>query len=407
MKIAFVGGFAFSPKGTMRARAHPLAAELARHGNEVTLFLPPYDNASDDGREWEQEGVKIRNAVGNRKQNGTGAKPPRTHLPKSSYPLLLKNLVKAVDTYRADVVHVFKPKGFSGAAGAYFLMKKVPLVLDCDDWEGWGGWNDVKSYPWLVKEYIDIQERWMMRRASAITVASRTLEQRAFVLRAPENSVYYLPNCAASGANLTVQSSVRAVSPSETKRQLGLPDLPTVLFSGHSEEETGVSSFLQCVVRASEKMPVSAVLIGANLTDQTRRDLVLRPQIHVSEFGHLPYEEFLRVVWASDVAVFPYADDPIHRAKCSARILDYMAMGKPILTSAVGQNLEYIVDGESGFLFSPGDDPAMTARLLSLLEDPAMCVRVGTNAEARVRSKFQWSGEALQNCLAAYHHVLN
>jgi len=47
MKIALVGPFAFSPKGTMRARAHPLAAELVRLGHQVTIFLPPYDNRTD------------------------------------------------------------------------------------------------------------------------------------------------------------------------------------------------------------------------------------------------------------------------------------------------------------------------------------------------------------------------
>ena len=62
MRIAFIGGFAFSPKGTMRARAHPLAVELVRLGHEVTIFLPPYDNLADSDREWRLEGVRIWNA---------------------------------------------------------------------------------------------------------------------------------------------------------------------------------------------------------------------------------------------------------------------------------------------------------------------------------------------------------
>jgi hypothetical protein len=47
----------------------------------------------------------------------------------------------------------------------------------------------------------------------------------------------------------------------------------------------------------------------------------------------------------------------------------------------------------------------MAATLSSLIEDPALCDRIGKNAEARVRSKFQWNGYALQSCLAAYRQV--
>ena len=159
MKIAFIGGFAFSPKGTMRARAFPLAAELVRRGHEVTIFLTPYDNLEDSGRDWIREGVHIRNV--------------KTGPTLLSYPGVLARLLRMVEDYRPQRVHIFKPKGFAGAAGSYLLLKgQYPTAVDCDDWEGWGGWNDFKTYPWVVKEYIDRQERWMMSRAPAVTATT-------------------------------------------------------------------------------------------------------------------------------------------------------------------------------------------------------------------------------------------
>ena len=79
-----------------------------------------------------------------------------------------------------------------------------------------------------------------------------------------------------------------------------------------------------------------------------------------------------------------------------------MAMGKPVITSAVGQNKEYIVDGESGILAPAEDESAFSGQLEMLLRDPALRSRLGENAERRVREKFSWSGEPLQQCLAAY-----
>ena len=67
---------------------------------------------------------------------------------------------------------------------------------------------------------------------------------------------------------------------------------------------------------------------------------IYQPGVVARFFPPLPYSEFLRLIAASDVAAFPYPDTPIYRAKCSARIVDYMAMGKAVLTTAVGQNMD-------------------------------------------------------------------
>jgi glycosyltransferase involved in cell wall biosynthesis len=112
------------------------------------------------------------------------------------------------------------------------------------------------------------------------------------------------------------------------------------------------------------------------------------------------------VVWACDIATFPYRDDAVHRAKCSARIVDYMAMGKPVLTSAVGQNREYIVHGVSGMLAAADDEQQFAAKLDLLLRDAELRERLGANAAARIRDKFNWGGDVLQQCLAAYDRIL-
>jgi glycosyltransferase involved in cell wall biosynthesis len=412
LRIAFIGGFAFSPKGTMRARAHPLAAELVKLGHEVTIFLPPYDNAADLGHEWEQENVKIWNA--GTPSRHTRDRADETAMPKMdggvswlSYPRLLVELMAAVSRYKPDLLHVFKPKGFAGTAGSCLMLKGSRLVLDCDDWEGRGGWNDVKSYPWIVKEYIDRQERWMTRRAHAVTTASRVLEERASLLRGDSNSVYYVPNCSASAANCEVQKSVRSLSPAQTRRELGLPDGPLVLYSGHFGDEQGVAKFQRSVARVARQLPIAAVLVGDGANSaQIKREFQSDSNTRAFFFPQLNYQDFLRLVWACDIAAFPYPDDSVHRAKCSARIVDYMTMGKPVLTSAVGQNLEYIVDGESGILVEPRDEAGFAAKLELLLRNPELRARLGQNAEGRIRAKFQWSGGALQNCLAAYEDVL-
>lgn len=402
MRIAFVGGFAFSPKGTMRARAHPLAAELVHLGHEVTLLLPPYDNLGDCGRVWQQEGVRVRN-VGtelDRKVRGWS----RMRL----YVRMLAQLIRDVRRYRPDVVHICKPKGFAGLVATYFLLRGgPPVVLDCDDWEGWGGWNEIKNYPWLVKEYIDRQERWLIKRAHAVTAASRALEARAIDLRQRRASVFYMPNCGASGEARKIQESVRALRREDVRCQFGFDHRPVVLYSGHFEDKDSVAFFCRAAAPVVTKHRAAVVFVGNNPPESLIREhLPDEAGAHARFVPQLPYEDFLRLVWASDVAAFPYPDDPVHRAKCSARITDYMAMERPVLTSAVGQNMEYIMDGESGLLARPDDEQDFAARLNRLLSDQELRLILGENARKRLQRRFDWAGDALQQCLAAYDCAL-
>jgi glycosyltransferase involved in cell wall biosynthesis len=393
MRIAFVGGFAFSPKGTMQSRAFPLGAELVRRGHQVTMFLAPYDNPDDSGREWTKAGVRICNMR-------TGSSP-------RTYPGLLFRLWKAIGEYQPQLTHIFKPKGFAGAVGSFLVMKGVHnIVVDCDDWEGWSGWNDVKPYPWVLKEFIDRQERWLMRRAPAVTVASRALNDRVTALRNAADDVFYVPNGVAPSDVAYSDDPAGYGSQAAVRRDLNLPKGPLILYSGHFEPSEDTMFFCRSATLVAERSRASIVLIGDGPDiDEVREFFSERRSVGVHFFPRLPHEQFLKVVYACDIATFPCPNTDLNRSKCSARVIDYMMMGKPVVMSAVGQAEEYLVDGESGMLVPPGDETAFEARLQMLLEDTELRARLGRNAQRRIRQNFSWSGAPLQQCLAAYDHL--
>jgi glycosyltransferase involved in cell wall biosynthesis len=395
MRIAFVSGFAWEPKGTARARAFPLAVELVNRGHEVTIFLTPYDNPAESGKKRELEGVRIVNVE-------VGSRPGFRHVP-----LLIKRLCGAISEYSPNVVHIFKPKGYAGAACTWLLIKGYcSLVLDCDDWEGWGGWNDFKSYPWIVKEYIDRQEKWLMRRTPVITTASRALEQRAVKLRESSKSVFYIPNCGASRENVMAQDAALSMTGDEAKKSFGLPAAPIIFYSGQFEGGNEIEFFCRAAARAALRSNATIVFVGEGSHLSTMKDFFERQRgVRVHFFPRLPYDEFVRLIAASDIAAFPYPDNPIYYAKCSARIIDYMAMGKAVVTTAVGQNRDYIVDGESGILAPPGDETRFAAELERLLQDAEFRTRLGRQARQRIKEKFSWSGEPVENCLTAYQQL--
>jgi glycosyltransferase involved in cell wall biosynthesis len=138
---------------------------------------------------------------------------------------------------------------------------------------------------------------------------------------------------------------------------------------------------------------------------EVKRYFSHQEDVPVRFFPTLPYDQFIRLVAASDVVAFPYPDNPLHRSKCSARIIDYMSMGRAVVTTEVGQNSEYIVDGESGILAPPGDEIKFARELERLLQDAEFRLRLGCKARQRIKERFSWAGEPVETCLTAYRSL--
>lgn len=74
----------------------------------------------------------------------------------------------------------------------------------------------------------------------------------------------------------------------------------------------------------------------------------------------------------------------------SLAALEAMALGRPVVHSAIGGAAEMIRPGDNGFLFPVGDTHAFVDRLASLA-DPQVSRRMGNRARALVESRFSES----------------
>jgi glycosyltransferase involved in cell wall biosynthesis len=90
-----------------------------------------------------------------------------------------------------------------------------------------------------------------------------------------------------------------------------------------------------------------------------------------------------------DVLVHPALRDPFPLA-----LLEGMALGRPIVASAVGGIPEMLVDGESGLLVPPDDAGALAAAVVTLLCDDARRRALGAAAFARLETEFTLAGFA-------------
>jgi len=67
-------------------------------------------------------------------------------------------------------------------------------------------------------------------------------------------------------------------------------------------------------------------------------------------------------------------------------VIESLAAGVPMVATDVGGNSEAVEDGISGFIVPPGDDAALAAGILSLLNDPVLLARMQAAARARAET---------------------
>ena len=379
MNIVMLGPFAFTPKGTVSARAFYAARALVKRGHRVTILMPPYDNLADSGKQWMRDGVQLVNMV------------IRRVTPITPVTVALA-MARRAQAMKPDVIHVFKPTGYSGLA-EHFLSESsgVPLVLDHDDWEGRGGWADVNPYPRLWRWFFIRQETDSIRRARAVTVASRTLQTQVWGLGLHPARVFYVPN--GPDESLRTRPEESAQRCLQIRAELGIGDSPLAVYLGHIPHGNDLDQALDALERVLPRIPdLRLAILGTGdglpaLRKEVKRRGLERAVIFTGWVDHALAPDYLA---AADLAIYPYRDSLINRAKCSAKIIEYMTMGLPVVASRVGQNVEYIEHGTSGLLAEPGDADSFAQMMLAMLSDPRKAKAMGAAARARVWARFDW-----------------
>jgi glycosyltransferase involved in cell wall biosynthesis len=72
----------------------------------------------------------------------------------------------------------------------------------------------------------------------------------------------------------------------------------------------------------------------------------------------------------------------------SNSIMEYMALGKPVVATDGGGTRELVADGETGILVPQGDVGALATAIEHLLDHPDVAERMGRAGEAKVRREF-------------------
>lgn len=116
--------------------------------------------------------------------------------------------------------------------------------------------------------------------------------------------------------------------------------------------------------------------------------------------GPVRYWDVAKYINAADILVAPYnpAKTELRRKYgigSPLKVFEYMACGKPVITTSVAPITQIVQNGKNGILVPPGDSLALAGAIIHLIEEPELREQIGKAAKEEVEKHYSWKTFAM------------
>lgn len=187
--------------------------------------------------------------------------------------------------------------------------------------------------------------------------------------------------------------------------------VPRILYSGRVAGGRGVRTLVKAVAAVRKRRSCRLVLAGAvddgfaPALNEALAEAGLGPP-DVERLGAIEHDDMPRVIAQAAVCVAPAAPDserPL--ASFPTKLLEYMACRRAVVAPRRPAIEEVVGDGQTGLLFTPGDELDLAAAIGRLLDDAVLRERLAEAGYDRVRQRHPASA-ARRRLLEAYARLL-
>jgi glycosyltransferase involved in cell wall biosynthesis len=171
-------------------------------------------------------------------------------------------------------------------------------------------------------------------------------------------------------------------------RHLNIPaGRPLITTVSNIRKVKGIDVLVRTAAEVCRKHPEALFVVAGKVLDTAHQaelellaqDLGVRENVRF--VGQV--EEPLRLLAQSDIFLLPSRSEGMSNA-----LLEAMASALPAVATSVGGNCQLIKDGQTGFLTPTEDAGAAAARIVALLEDPALAHSVGRAARSLIEREY-------------------
>jgi glycosyltransferase involved in cell wall biosynthesis len=286
---------------------------------------------------------------------------------------------------------------FSWAGVAASLHTGLPLFLEYNGSEVWMGqhWDRGGMLPLLTRfEHLNLEA------AARIFVVAEV--ERRNLLRAgvPDEKIVVNPN------GVDTEKFRPGVGGVAARRELGvLEDEILAGFVGTFGPWHGVLTLGEAIALIPADSKVRYLLVGAGkLREEFQRIVAAAGREHQVIFaGHVEHERVPALLDACDILLSPHVplEDGSEFFGSPTKLFEYMAMGKGIIASRLGQIGEVLIDEQTALLSEPGNKQELAKAILRLISSRELRERLGAAARDAAIAEHTWKHNA-QRVLDAY-----
>jgi glycosyltransferase involved in cell wall biosynthesis len=307
---------------------------------------------------------------------------------------LVDNMARifAASEGRWDVVHAFDHRPNVLLPWLCLKMKmhcfpgdKTLFVSDwCDWWTAGGITTSRRRFPVIDRIEQRIEEG-SKRISDGVTVISSVLQQRAIASGVNPDRLHLLP----SGVDI---EKFPLLDKNICRKMIGLPeDKPILGFIGFSlwDMELLATAF----ERVKKQIPQAVLLVIGGGVEESANDIFKQKfKIGADVFlpGVIPFSEAPKYLAACDIQLLPMEDNIANRARLPNKLCDYLASGRPIVASNVGEGGDIVRKNRVGMAVGGGVQKFAEACAL-LLQNDNLIKEFGRRAREAAITKYSYS----------------
>lgn len=271
-------------------------------------------------------------------------------------------------------------------------LKKIPLLTEVDSpevYEFRTFHGDYKTHLKLLKYF----ERKNIVNADECFTVSNKMKQYFVNEGIPPEKLHVITN----GADIDRFNP--NVNTQTVDEKYKLKDQVVVGFIGSFHYWHGVENLISLIKGTMDSAPnIRFLMVGEGGPMKPKLEQFVREnnfQDRVFLTGHISHEEIPQYVNAMDIVLAPYPKLEFFYYS-PVKIYEYLACGKSVVASGIGQIGEIIRDGFNGFLCEPDNLNEMQEKINRLVKDSSLRTKIGENAWQTIVKNHTWKRKGEQ-----------
>jgi len=299
---------------------------------------------------------------------------------------LLRRLKNYLEKERVDILQThFADSTIYGVWAAGLCRHRPYLITTRRNLYHW-----VKDEPWSFR-FLRHSVRWTDRVLVNSYSVLRECQRRENI---PEKKITFIPNA-------IEVARFNGIPTEEAKKKIGLAGkFPVIGVVGNFRPVKGLVSFIEAAARVYREIPTANfVLVGEGPQEDELKARCSELGIHNRTKFLVGYPNIPEVMAALDIAVQPSFSESFSNV-----LLEYMATGKPVVATRVGDAEMAIEDGREGLLVKPNSPEELSAAILSLCKNRSKADEMGKLAQIKVETN--WSLSKILNTYEEFYKTL-